>query len=871
MQESPALTLILTCTSIAEAYGCAWLLVRKMGRSPSMTELPDLGWYMLITAICCLAGGIVAGYAEHFLTARPPWPNMLSWTTRDFAGMATLTTCLFVLIGRRREWRLPNWPETWPFALLIAAEAIVFFQDRMPLTYLILAALALVTWRTHLLGAAVGIITILSTATFATLSGHGPFANMPGTITERLLALQLFAAVCFYVSVPVAAQMGRSRRLQAQLGEALITVRDSEARYRLIADSMSDIVVQLDVQGRIQYVSPSCRVLGYTPEELIGRDRSEFIHVDEVPRLHDNMALLRSGVLDRRRDRTHRIRLKGGGYRWYDGVPNPITDENGVLIGVVNVMRDVHEAKAAEEVLAASEARYRLLADNMGDVVACYGRDGILTFVSGATKATLGYEPAELVGRDINAMIHPDDAKVAAPLFERKIADGPGAPAFRFEYRMVRKDGSLVWLEAHPRAHYDADGCFIEWQDVVRDIGEHKALEERLLGARRDADAATKTKAEFLADMSHELRGPLTTIMSFARLARSRQGVVASVRTYLQRIEDASVDLIGMVNDILDFSRLEAAEVVFRSRPVAVSEPARAALAFLEPQARAKDLELVLIDRTPAGLIVSMDDGRVRQVLLNLLGNAVKFTHAGRVALQVDYNSETQRLSAEVRDTGPGIPADRVGRLFHRFTQVSDDGVRAYAGAGLGLAISKGIVEGLGGEIRAESKVGRGSCFSFWIPAPPASEPAEVADETAPRFRILVADGDVDTHELVARALAPLRVEVLYAADGEAALKLAAREPVDLIVTNLELAKISGHAALRRLRSQRGRNAATPVLALAHTTDEALFAQVMEEGFHGLLAKPFSPPELVSAIAHALAVGGETGMFNGLAVEYVPR
>jgi PAS domain S-box-containing protein len=112
-------------------------------------------------------------------------------------------------------------------------------------------------------------------------------------------------------------------------------------------------------RGGFQYVSPSCRVLGYTPEELIGRDRSEFIHVDEVPRLHDNMALLRSGVLDRRRDRTHRIRLKGGGYRWYDGVPNPITDENGVLIGVVNVMRDVHEAKAAEEVLAASEARYR--------------------------------------------------------------------------------------------------------------------------------------------------------------------------------------------------------------------------------------------------------------------------------------------------------------------------------------------------------------------------------------------------------------------------------------------------------------------------------------------------------------------------------
>jgi PAS domain S-box-containing protein len=742
--------------------------------------------------------------------------------------------------------------------LLFSAEAIVFFQDRLPLTYLILASLALVTWRTHLLGAAVGILTILATATVATLSGHGPFANMAGTITERLLALQLFAAVCFYLSVPVAAQMGRSRRLQEQLGEALVAARDSEARYRVIADSMSDIVVQLDVQGRIQYVSPSCSLLGYTPEELIGRDRSEFIHVDEVPRLHDNMALLQSGVLDRRRDRTHRIRLKGGGYRWYDGIPNPITDENGVLIGVVNVMRDVHEAKAAEEDLAASEARYRLLADNMGDIVACYGRDGILTFVSGATMATLGFEPAELVGRDINTMIHPDDAKFAAPLFESHIAEGAAAPSFRFEYRMVRKDGSLVWLEAHPRARRDAEGGFIEWQDVVRDISEHKALEEQLRGARRDADAATKTKAEFLADMSHELRGPLTTIVGFARLARGRPGVAASVRTYLERIEAASLDMIGMVNDILDFSRLEAAEVVFRPRPVAVSEPARAALAFLEPQARAKDLELVLIDRTPAGLVVSIDDGRVRQVLLNLLGNAVKFTHAGRVTLQVHHDGEARRLSVEVRDTGPGIPADRLGRLFDRFTQVSDDGgVRAYAGAGLGLAISKGIVEGLGGEISAESKVGRGSCFSFWIPAPPATEPAEDADEISPRFRILVADGDRDTHDLIALALAPLRVEMLSAADGEAALKLAAREPVDIIVADLELAKVSGYAALRRLRSRRGHNATTPVLALARKADEALYAQIIEEGFHGLVAKPFSPSELVSAIAHALAVDGE--------------
>ena len=138
-----------------------------------------------------------------------------------------------------------------------------------------------------------------------------------------------------------------------------------------------------------------------------------------------------------------------------------------------------------------------------------------------------------------------------------------------------------------------------------------------------------------------------------------------------------------------------------------------------------------------------------------------------------------------------------------------------------------------------------------------AAEPAEEADDNAPRFRILVADGDVGTRDLVARTLAPLKVEVLSAADSKAALKLAARETVDIIVADLELARVSGFAALSGLRNRRGRNAATPVLALVHNADDELYDQVMEQGFHGLVAKPFSPSELVSAIAHALAVAGE--------------
>jgi len=631
---------------------------------------------------------------------------------------------------------------------------------------------------------------------------------------------------------------------------------EREALYRLLADNMTDIVVTVGVDGRIQYASPSVRTLGYTPEELVGHDRSEFIHADEVPRLLDNMAHLRSGVLDRRRDRSHRIRLKAGGYRWYDGVPSPITDENGVVVAVVNVLRDIDEIRAAEDVQAASEARYRLLADNMGDMIACYGRDGVLTFVAGATQAMLGYEPAELLGRQIGAMVHPDDVPLAEALFEQNFQKGQGAAPFRFEYRLYRKDGSLVWLEAHPRAHFGADGQFVEWQDVIRDITAHKVLEEELRAARRVADAATKTKAAFLADMSHELRGPLSSIASFARLARDRPAVPLSVRTALERIEGASVDLIGMVNDILDFSKLEAAEVVFRMRPTPVAQLVRAAVGLLEPQANAKDLALRLVDRTPPGLVVSLDQGRVRQVVVNLLGNAIKFTHAGRVTLEVRHDREKGRLSVSVRDTGPGIPADRLGHLFDRFTRFSDDDAEPYGGAGLGLAISKAIVEGLGGRISVKTRLGDGSCFSFWIPAAPTTEAFDDED-SSPKLRVLVAHADEDISRQVATALAPMRVEVSTAPDGEAAFKLAARGGVDIILADLELARRGG-ATLRKLRSQRKRHARVPVVALSPTANDALYAKVLEEGFQGMLATPFTRSDLTSAITHAIAL--DTGL-----------
>jgi PAS domain S-box-containing protein len=640
-------------------------------------------------------------------------------------------------------------------------------------------------------------------------------------------------------------------RFRTEQESAPKAIAEREAQYRLIAENLRDVILRADLRGRIDYASHSVRkVLGFDPEDLIGSSVPSLVHPDDFTRMTANIDEMLRGDFIPKRERRFRYRCKDGDYRWLQGMPSRIEDEHGNLVALVTCLRDITEQQAAEEALAASEARYRLLADNMTDLMVCSGEDGILTFVSGAAQKILGYEPAELIGRDGTTLVHPDDRESAREQFRRSL-DGPHGEPFRAEYRTRRKDGSYVWVEAHPRGIFDAEGRFVEWQGVVRDITPHKLLEEQLKLAHERADAAAQTKAEILADMGHEIRGPLHSMLGFARLARNSAGLEPPVCAYVAQIEEACRGLLAMVDDILEFSLLEAARVAFRPRPFAVADFARSVLGMVEPQARAKNIELVLADATPPDLIVNVDGDRLRQVVLNLLGNALKFTHVGKVTLEICHDPAIQRLHISVRDTGPGIPVDQLGQLFVRFTQA---GERTSGGAGLGLAICKRLVEGMGGEIRVESEPGRGSCFDFWVSATPSTpdEVADHADKNAPRMRVLVADADPAARETAVQALTALGAEVLTAADNQAAVALATREPVDVIVADLALAGQNGRTFLRRMRARRGPNSTTPVLALSDSHCASM-EHAIEIGFQGLVDKPLSPPELTSAIADVLS------------------
>ena len=633
------------------------------------------------------------------------------------------------------------------------------------------------------------------------------------------------------------------------------SLASSEARFRLLADNASDIVTEASLDGRWRYVSPAAEAMtGYKAEDVIGRRAIDFVHPDDQARVVAEIeaSLTKPGGPQIE----HRHICKDGRTIWVESRPTLARDPvTGKPFAVTDVLRNITARKEAEAALAATETRYRYLADHASDMIARYDAEATFLYLSPAVQAILGYAPEELVGSKTFAIIHPDDHASVASNFARYIKNGPTTASPRIEYRAIHKDGTILWFEAHPSALYDVEGRAYEFMDIVRDITARKAMEMELQQARAAAEAATVVKSEFLSNMSHELRTPLTSILGFASLLEGEGGLTEQGRRAIDRVNGSSQALLTIVNDILDFSKLESGQVEIDRRAADLSKVLGDALGLLDPQAEAKGLRLTFCAQDELPPWVSIDDGRVRQILLNLVSNGVKFTETGGVELKVAYDACSERLRCEVVDSGPGIPPDRLDRLFKRFSQVDASTTRAYGGTGLGLAICKGLVEAMGGAIGVTSALGQGSCFWFELPCPAVDAPVELdqqfgeAEGALEGLRLLVADDNPINRELVRVMLAPHGVEITEAEDGEAAVRLACEAPFDIILMDIRMPGLAGPAAARQIRQGGGPNDITPMLAFtANDADDMATGSADAGLFDGHIAKPISPLDLIATI-----------------------
>lgn len=400
-------------------------------------------------------------------------------------------------------------------------------------------------------------------------------------------------------------------------------------------------------------------------------------------------------------------------------------DEEGRVEALFGVVQDVTDRHRAQERVRRSEAQFRLLADHMGDVVTRLQLDGSSRYISPAIRGLLGYTPEEMDGRSAQAFLHPDDRSLLLDAFTRIVG---GERRSILQLRALHRDGHVVWVETTFQAVLDSEGRPAEVIAVIRDVSERHTLEEELRDARDKAEAASEAKTRFLANISHEVRTPLTSIIGFSKLLRSRAGLGVVERQCADRISVSGEALLNVINDVLDYSKLEAGAMVLVAQPFEIRALIRETAEIVLGQIEDKGLSYAedVGEDVPAVLIG--DSVRLRQVLLNLMSNAIKFTDHG--GLGVSVRSKTgpngrPRVRVAVTDTGIGIAPEVAATLFERFVQADESTTRRFGGTGLGLAISRQLVEMMGGAIGVHSTPGQGS--EFWFEFPLEFDPAEGA------------------------------------------------------------------------------------------------------------------------------------------------
>jgi PAS domain S-box-containing protein len=638
-------------------------------------------------------------------------------------------------------------------------------------------------------------------------------------------------------------------------------VRESELARSAAALAAAGVLArigrwELDLEtGEVQWSKEIWQLLGAEPRAIFLDEAMLIYPAADRPWIRELFAhAQRTGE-----QITYKVQVQrfDGTLIWARMVGEPVPDE-GRFTRLRGVAQDVTELEAAHRELERTERRLRL-ATAAADLHV-YDVDFTTRSIAMPTAEVLFDRPVsfECYSSDPVWFVDPRDREAYVQAWDEFNANGG---LLSVEFRVARRDGRELWVHSSAMRECNEAGELVGLVGALQDISARKAAELDLRRALDAADAASRAKGTFLANVSHEIRTPLNGVLGMAQVME-RGELSEQQRARLQVIRQAGESLLALLNDILDFSKIEAGRLELELQPFDLAGLCSGVIKTFEPVAAQKDLPLQLQFAAEAQGFWQGDSARLRQVLVNLVSNAVKFTDAGKVELRVGLGPEGVEIVVE--DTGRGIPAKHLHSIFDSFSQGDAATSRRYGGTGLGLSIARELVMLMGGTLTVQSRLQQGSVFSLRLPlarAAAADAPPHAAqDEPMPSsmaLRVLAAEDNV-TNQLILRSmLEPLGVQVTLVDDGAEALEALDRESFDLVLMDIQMPRLDGMETVKIMRDRECAQGLTrtPVIALTANVMSHQVSAYRDAGFDGIVPKPIDIRQLLDTLANLVDSG----------------
>jgi PAS domain S-box-containing protein len=707
---------------------------------------------------------------------------------------------------------------------------------------------------------------------WAAREGMVAFAGYPLLVGERVLGVMAIFARHTLTdtileemgSLATAIALGIERKWTEEKLQA------ANAEMQALFAAMDEIILVGDRQGRVLKIPPTRRQIRFhSASELVGKTVHEFLPPEQAALFLSYIA--QSLETQKTLNVEHQISASGEEI-WSEASISPI-DANRVIW----VVRDITERRQAEEALRRSEARFQDLAANVPGIIYDFliyadGSPGV-EYVSAACREIYEVEPETFYQHPqiVFDLVHPDDRSG----FKQAIAiSNQTSEPLAHEWRIVTPSGKLKWVQAHSRPERRSNGDIVR-HGLLTEITDRKQAEEELKHAKQVAEAANRAKSEFLANMSHELRTPLNAILGFAQLMARNLSLNVEQKSYLQIINRSGEHLLQLINDVLEMSRIEAGRITLNETSFELYYLLDSVVEMFRLKANAKGLQLVF-DREPTvPQYICTDESKLRQVLINLLNNAIKFTEEGSITLRVksehgdkgqeDDNfphSLTPTLYFEVEDTGPGIAENELESIFEAFVQ-TELGQRSQSGTGLGLPIGRKFVQLMGGELTVSSRIGWGALFKFHVRVNSSDRahchqrsPERYVIGLAPNqtdYRLLVVEDRWESRQLLVKLLESVGFQVREARNGAEAVSIWERWQPHLIWMDMRMPVMDGYEATRQIKSHL-QGQATVIIALTASALEEEKAIVLAAGCDDFVRKPFQTQVIFDKLAEHLGV-----------------